>query len=126
MIVSPPGQGASRKRRVGPGSDATRTPRWNRTRRPGPRDASLGDGPDGSAAAVNAAQARETAPEPGNRSSRLSPRAAPSSPNTHRQNAVGLAPVTRPGRVVTGVTPHTSESARGPSSVAGSTGRAGE
>ena len=54
---------------------------------------------------------RVTAPEPGNRSSRVSPGAAPSRSKIHRHTAAGLAPITRPGRVVGGATPHTIESA---------------
>ena len=53
----------------------------------------------GSGERVNAAQARPTAPEPGNTSSRRSPGAAPSRSKIHRHTAAGLAPITRPGSV---------------------------
>jgi hypothetical protein len=46
-----------------------------------------------------ATQARPTASEPGNSSSRVSPGQAPSRVKTHRHTAAGLAPITRPGRV---------------------------
>jgi hypothetical protein len=45
------------------------------------------------------AQARPTAPERGNRSSSVSPGAAPSRVKIHRHTAAGLAPSTRPGSV---------------------------
>ena len=61
---------------------------------------------------MKAAQARQTAPEPGNRSSRVSPGQAPSKVKIHRHTAAGLAPITRPGSVSSGPTPHTMESAR--------------
>ena len=66
----------------------------------------------GSGKRVNAVQARPTAPEPGNRSSSVSPGAAPSSSKIHRHTAAGLTPITWPGSVSSGATPHTIESAR--------------
>jgi hypothetical protein len=91
-------------------------------------DASRSARPDASGRAcgdawLNASHARLTAPEPGNRSSKLSCGAAPRRSNSQRQNAAGLAPITRPGRVVSGDTPHTRESTRRVASVADRTRR---
>lgn len=50
--------------------------------------------------------------DPGNRSSGLSPGPAPGNVKIHRHTAAGSAPITRPGRVSSGPTPHTIESIR--------------
>ena len=83
----------------------TRRARPYATRRAGPET-------DASCCLVNAAHARPTEPEPGNRSSSVSCGPAPSSVNIQRHTAGGLAPITRSGSVVTGVTPQTIESTR--------------